>query len=133
MPINGMILKDAATAIAVTGGTDMTFTVDGLPVANGTHVSNAAQADFRLRENATFKYRPPVQNPDKSWKKGKWSVSYSEPAVDANGTMTYDTGRLEVELAPTSAASVGVNIRRMLAQLATDTDLDNFYASGSQS
>nr|URG16525.1 MAG: coat protein [Leviviridae sp.] len=132
MPLNGMVLKDAATAISVTAGTDMTFTVDGLPVANGIHLSNAAQADFRLRENITAKYRPPVQNPDKSWKKGKWTVSYTEPSVDANGLMSYDVGRIEVELNPTSAASVGVNIRRMLAQLLTDTDLDNFYASGSQ-
>lgn len=132
MPINGMILKDAATGITVVGGSDMTFTIDGLPVANGIHVSNAAQADFRLRENITVKYRPPVQNPDKTWKKAKWSLSYVEPSVDANGVMTYDTGRLELELSPTSAASVGVNIRRMLAQLASDSDLDNYWASGSQ-
>lgn len=132
MPINGMILKDAATGISVTGGTDMTFTVDGMPVANGTHVSNAAQADFRLRENVTVKFRPPVQNPDKSWKKGKWSIGYTEPSADASGLMTYDLGRVELELNPTSAASVGTNIRRMLAQLLTDTDLDNFWASGSQ-
>lgn len=132
MPINGMILKDAATGITVVGGSDMTFTIDGLPVANGIHVSNAAQADFRLRENITVKYRPPVQNPDKTWKKAKWSISYTEPSVDANGVMTYDVGRIELELAPTSAVSVGTNIRRMLAQLLTDADLDNFYASGSQ-
>lgn len=132
MPLNGMVLKDAATAIVVTAGTDMTFTVDGLPVANGIHLSNAAQADFRLRENVTVKYRAPVQNPDKSWKKGKWSMSYTEPSVDVNGVMTYDVGRIEVELSPTSAAAVGVNIRRMLAQLLTDADTDNFYSSGSQ-
>lgn len=132
MPLNGMILKDAATAITVTAGTDMTFTVDGQAVANGIHLSNAAQTDFRIRENMTIKYRPPVQNPDKTWKKGKWSISYTEPAVDGNGNMTYNTGRLELELDPTATSSVGVNIRRMLAQLATDSDLDNFYASGSQ-
>lgn len=131
MPVNGMVLKDAATGITVVGGSDMTFQSDGVAVANGVHVANMAQADFRLRENATVKYRPPKQNADLTWSKGKWSITYAEPSLDANGRVLYDVGRIEVELNPTSAASVGMNIRRMLAQLATDSDLDNFFAGGS--
>jgi len=131
MAIKGMVLKDAATSMTVVGGSDMTFTEDGVQVANGVHVSNAANTDFLTRENCTFKYRPPTQKSDGSWTKGKCTMIYVEPGVDANGKMKYDLGRVELELDPTSAATVGTNICFMLGQMLTQAATLAFRTSGS--
>lgn len=131
MPLKGMILKDGATGMTPVGGTDMTFTLDGTAVANGIHTSNAANADFLTRENFTFKYRPPKQNADGSWAKAKFSIIYAEPSVDANGYQVYDIGRFDLELLPTSAASVGFNICMMMAQALSDADTLAFRTSGA--
>lgn len=132
MPLNGMVLKDGATAIAPTGGSDMTFQVDGQVVNNGVHVSNVSQPDFRIRENVTFKYRLPKQNADRTWSKGKWSATYAEPSVDATtGAMKYAVGRIELELDPSESAATNLNIRMMLAQLLGDADLASYWSVGS--
>lgn len=132
MPLNGMILKAGATSIAPTGGSDMTFQVDGQTVNNGIHVSNVAQADFRIRENLTIKYRLPKQNADRTWSKGKWSVTYAEPSVDSTtGAMKYAVGRVELELDPSETAATNQNIRFMLAQTLIDADLANYWNVGS--
>lgn len=132
MPLNGMVLKDGASSIAPTGGSDMTFQADGQAVNNGIHISNVAQADFRIRENVTIKYRLPKQNADRTWSKGKWSVTYAEPSVDAvTGAMKYAVGRIELELDPSETAATNLNIRMMLAQLLGDADLANFWSVGA--
>lgn len=131
MPLNGMVLKDGATGMTPVGGSDMTFTLDGTSVANGVHVSNAANSDFLTRENFTFKYRPPKQNADGSWTKAKFSIVYAEPSVNAAGFQVFDVGRFDLELLPTSAASVGTNICYMMAQALSDADTASFRTTGT--
>lgn len=130
--IKGLTLKDGASSMAVTGGSDMTFQTDGQVVQNGVHVANIAQSDFRIRENLSCKYRAPKQNADGSYVKEKFSATYAEPFVNSKGIVEYNVLRLDLEVSPNAPAGTNLNCRLMGGQLLTNTNLSNFWLVGSQ-
>jgi len=126
------IVKSGASAMTPTGGSDMTFTPDGQTVAGGIHLSNAAQADFRIRENLTLKTKVPTLNPSTGvYSKGKQSCTYVKPKILADGSTVFNLIRIEVEVHPESTAAEALDLRMMGAQFLSDADYNAFWSTGS--
>lgn len=131
MPINGMTLLSGATNNA-TGGTSKTFSVDGLQVKSGVHVSDLSVTDFRLRPGITFKSRMPAKRADGSWQKGKFSATLTIPKLLADGkTVEYPLGRLEIEPHAENTDAEVTAILCYMAQLCFDSDTVSFFKTGS--
>lgn len=131
MPLQSMIVKDGATAMTPTGGSDITFTPDGLSVPNGIHLANAAQSDFRVRENLTVKNRFPTLQSDGSYSKDKKSITYVEPKILTDGRVVFNLIRIEREVHPESSAAEALNLNMIGAQLLSDSDVQSFWSAGS--
>lgn len=132
MGIQSGVVKDGASALTPTGGADMAFTPDGLSVSGGVHCANAAQADFRVRENVTFKTKQPSLNPSTgAYSKGKQSCTYVEPKLLADGSTVFNLIRIEVEAHPESTAAEQLNLLMMGGQFLSDADYAAFWATGS--
>lgn len=133
MAIKGSIVKSGASGMTVTGGTDKTFTDDGQVVTRGIHVHDAAQADFRYRDNAIFQNKQPSVNPDGTYGKARRSVAIYLPRALASGKTTVNLVRIEVEVHPEMSAAVELEARLLAAQLLTDADYTSFWTAGSLS
>lgn len=131
MPLQSAIVKTGATAMTPTGGSDVTFTPDGQTVANGLHLSNAAETDFRIRANMTIKNKVPTINGDGGYSKDRKSVTYVRPKLLADGSTTFNLIRIEREIHPESTAAEALDFSMVGAQILTDADFAAFWASGS--
>lgn len=132
MSLNGSIIKKDATGITVTAGTDQTFTADGVAIANGLHLVDAAQTDFRIRRNITAKVKQPAYDSvNKSFSKDKKSVTLVQPKILVNGTVVYNLVRIEREVHPESTSAEALDLNRCGAQLLCDSDYDAFWSVGS--
>lgn len=131
MALNNSVIKAAATSLSVTGGTDVTFKVNGQTVANGIQLHNEGQADFRIRENLTAKNRPPVAGKDGAYTKGKQQVTLVMPKLLASGAITYNLFRGELEVHPETTAAEKLDLKLRGAQIMSDADFDGFWAFGS--
>jgi len=132
MGLKNMSLLSGGT-VSTTGGTAMVFTDDGVTIQNGVHLVVPATADYRVRESATAKYRPPSVQPDGSYSKDKKQISFNVPMILASGKIVNNTIRVEREVHPEMSAANVANLNKIGAQLLTDTDLDNFWTAGSLS
>jgi len=124
-------INDGASSVAPTGGSLMTFTPDGVSVTNGVHLANAAQADFRIRENATCKVKNPTLQADGTYSKDKKSITYVEPKILASGKTVFNLIRIEREVHPESTAAEALNLNLMGAQWLSDSDVAAFWSAGS--
>lgn len=132
MPINSGIIKKDATGITVVGGTDQTFTSDGATVVNGIHVVDAAQADYRIRANASFTVKQPSYDANTGvYSKDKKKVILIQPKILASGKTVFNLIRIEREVHPESTAAEAVDLNRKGAQLLSDADFDNYWTAGS--
>lgn len=131
MPLNGANVKSGATAMTPTGGTDKTFTSDGVIVPQGLHLANAAQADFRIREHATIRNRVPVLLPTGKWTRDRKNLSITIPKLLSDGTYINNVIRLEREVHPESTAAEAVELNMLMAQCLSDSDFTAFWSSGS--
>lgn len=131
MPLNGAIIKDGASAMTPTGGSDMTFTSDGQTVSGGLHLANAAQADFRIRENMSVKQKVPTLSGSGVYSKDKKTVTYVEPKILASGVTVFNLIRIEREVHPESTAAEALNLNMMGAQILADSDFASFWSAGS--
>jgi hypothetical protein len=130
MGAQNVTLKKDATSIAVTGGTDLNFTPDGVSVSNGLHLSASSVVDFRVRPSVTLKTRNPVFN-GVTFSKGKRWLTITFPQILADGTMAYNLRRIEIEDHPELSASEALNQTYQAAQLLFDSDLASFLSTGS--
>lgn len=133
MSLTNAVLKAGATSLAVTGGSDITFGPDGQAVANGLHVSVAADTDFRTRRNITFKNKVPTLQSDGTYTKAKRSATYVRPKLLASGKTSFDLVRIEVESHPESTVAENLDFTMVGAQLLSDADFAAFWASGNLS
>lgn len=131
MPIQNMIIKAGATSLSVTGGTDITYTPDGTVIEGGVHTANAAQPDFRIRENITWKNKQPALQPDGSYSKAKRSAVIVFPKLLASGKTVFNLCRLELEVHPETSVAEALNLQLQAAQLLTDSDNASFWSAGS--
>ena len=131
MGLNNSVIKAGATSLGVTGGTDVTFKVNGVTVPNGIQLHNEGQADFRIRENLTAKNRSPVAQKDGTYTKGKKQLTLVMPKLLASGVVQYNLIRIETEIHPETTAAEALDIKLRGAQLLSDSDYDGFWAFGS--
>ena len=132
MGIKTMTVKSGAT-MAPTGGTDLVFADDGLTIQNGVHLVVPAVTDYKVRPQATVKYRQPAVGSDGLYSKDKKSISYSVPYVTASGKVVFNTIRVEREVHPEFSAAAALDLLIVGSQLLTDSDATAFWASGSLS
>lgn len=132
MGVQTLVVKSGASAMTPTGGTDKTFTPDGVTVANGIHLANAAQADFRIRENLTIKSKVPTLNSATSrYSKDRKSITLVAPKILVSGEIVFNLIRIEREVHPESTAAEALELCMLGAQLCTDSDIAGFWATGS--
>lgn len=131
MSVDNCTFKKDATAITMTGGTDIVYTETGVSVPGGINVANAAQVDFRIRENISFKSRNPVKAVDGSWSKAKRTITALFPKIVASGDTVYNLVRIELEAHPEVTAAELANMKFQGAQLLGSTEVANFLATGS--
>lgn len=120
-------------SLANTGGTAKVFADDGVTVPNGVHVAVPGTADFRVREHATFRYRPPVLQTDGSYSRQQNTVSLTVPKLLASGKYVNNTVRIVSDIHPESTATEALDLRKLAAQMLFDSDTDNFWTAGSLS
>lgn len=132
MGIRTMTISTGAT-IAPTGGSNMVFADDGTTVQNGVHLVVPATTDYRVRENATVKYRAPTLGTDGSYSKDKKSISFTVPIVLASGKIAFNVIRVEREVHPEFSAANAANLNVIAAQLLCDSEAANFWSTGSLS
>lgn len=132
MPLSSVVIKSGATAMTPTGGTDQTFTPDGQKVDNGIHTADAAQADFRIRDNITWKSKQPTLAADGTYSKSKRSVVLVKPRLLASGKTTFPLIRIEVEAHPEVIAAVELDLRMEGAQILTNAGTSSFWTTGNQ-
>lgn len=130
MGLKTMSLSEAAT-VTVTGGTALGFTSDGVAIQNGIHLVISTDVDYQTRRQCTAKYRPPQLDPKTgSFSKDKKSISFSKPMVLTDGSVVFNTIRLEREVHPQLAAADALELNKLGAQLLTDADAAAFWAVG---
>jgi len=131
MPLNGAIVKKDASGITVTAGTDQTFTNDGATIANGVHLVDAGQADYRIRRSLTFKVKQPTYGAVSGYSKDRKGVTLTSPKILTDGTTVFNLIRIEREIHPESTAAEMADLNRVGAQLLSDADFDSFWSVGS--
>lgn len=117
--------------LTAAGGTSLTFSPNNAPVQNGISLINAAQTDFRLRENILGKYRAPVQTGPSAFSKAKVTFFVKVPRLKSDGTYSSNIGRLEFEIDPETPIAEQDDLFLITAQLAIDADTLNFRRTGS--
>lgn len=130
MSVINMTFKTGAT-LAPTGGTDLVFAPDGLTIQNGLHMIVPATTDYRVRQQATLKYKAPSLGADGTFSKDKKSISYSVPIVLASGLVVFNVIRIEREVHPEMTAAAALDLNVIGAQMLFDSDMTAFWASGS--
>lgn len=131
MAIKGAVLKAGATSMSVVGGSDKTFTSDGVIVANGTHVSNAAETDFRKKESIVVQNRTPKVNNLGEWSKDRKTCVITVPKILASGKTVQNLIRIEREVHPESTAAEALELNLLGAQGLTQSALALFWSGGS--
>ena len=131
MGLKNMSLLASAT-VSASGGTALVFAEDGVTIQNGVHLVVPADADYQTRRQVTAKYRQPTLDPKTgSYSKDKKSISLSKPTVLSDGRVVFNTIRIEREVHPSLSAADCVELNKLGAQMLSDSDLDNFWASGA--
>lgn len=130
MGIKNMSLL-TGTAISATGGTAFVFADDGVTIQNGVHLVVPATVDYRVRESATLKFKPPSLDTLGVYSRDKKSVSFTVPMILASGKVVNNVIRIEREVHPEFSAANCVEMNKKASQLLFDTDTDSFWAAGS--
>jgi RNA-binding protein YlmH len=131
MPISGLTIKQDATSLTVVGGTDISYTEDGVEVTNGKHVSDVSEADFTIRPNITVRNRNPSLLASGQYSKAKRSITIVIPKKLADDSTSFNLVRMEIEIHPESTAAEVLDLVLQAAQLLSQTDTENFINYGS--
>jgi len=122
----------AAADIAVSGGTALAFAENGVTIPNGLQLIVPSDSNYQTRRNVTVKYRPPTLNARTGVSgKDKKSVCLAQPIVLADGSVVFNTLRIEREVHPSLSASDATELNKLGAQMLVDSDIANFWAYGS--
>lgn len=116
--------------VSATGGTAQNFTPDGVDIANGVHLADAGESDYKLRNQLTLKTRNP-QLVNGVYGKGKRWATLVCPMVTADGLVVFNLVRIEVEVHPEMTASDYDDMVKRGSQVLIDADLSDFWATGS--
>lgn len=133
MGLKSMSLLSGAT-VAASGGTALALAEDGVSIQNGLHLIVPSDTDYQTRRQVTVKYRPPTLDAKTgSYGKDKKSISLSLPMTLSDGRVVFNTIRLEREVHPSLSAANAAELCALGAQLLVDSDVTQFWATGSLS
>lgn len=127
---NGSVMT-GATGITVVAGSALALTTGPNQVQNGIQVIAAADTDYRIRRNATFKVKTPTLSADGIYSKDKLSATYVAPKILASGKTVFNLVRVEREIHPESTAAEKSELLLIGAQLLNDSDYTSFWSAGS--
>lgn len=132
MALKNMSLLANAT-VSATGGTALVFAdTANANVVNGVQLIVPSDTDYVTRRTVVAKVRPPVYDKKtNSYGKSKVSLSLTQPKVLADGSVCFQVARQELEMHPTATAADILEMRKLMAQMWIDGDLDAFYTTGS--
>lgn len=135
MSLLSFVIKLGAAICSVTGGTDKTFTPNGKKLSgNGIMIVNSAEVDPTKREVITAYASTPVYNAKTaSWSDEMREITFSKPIVQPDGSFKFRTIRLKLNFEAGIAAADLSELRAIAAQLAFDSDGNDFYVAGSMS
>lgn len=133
MGLKSMSLLAGATN-AATGGSALVFAEDGVTITNGLHLMVPADADYQTRRQVTIKYRQPTLDAKTGvYGKDKKSICLALPLVLSNGSVVFNTIRIEREVHPSLSAANALELNTLGGQLLFDADVTSFWANGSLS
>lgn len=130
MSIENMTLL-AAPTIAITGGSAKTFTPDGTVVNRGISVSDTSITDIRVRPQVVCKNQSGNLQADGKWSKSRREVKIVLPGLLPDGSQDFPFGSISLVVNPLWGPSVVQSIREYLTCLLNDSDMANFWATGS--
>lgn len=130
MPINGAVIKEGAT-YAPTGGADITFSANGESLSNGIVTQNNAETNYFAREKLYAQSRQPQLQGDGEYSKLKNSLRIVRPQVLESGKVVYNLIRIETEVHPLAVSTEAANLRSLGLAALADSDLTNFWETGS--
>lgn len=130
MSLKNMTIKTGGT-IAVTGGTDVTFTDVGSTSPNVLKVQVNADSDYRTRRSISYKIREATVQSDGSYSKVKRAASITMPFITASGATVFNVLRLELDIHPEAEATLRAQMLSFGAQIFFDTDAADFWSVGS--
>jgi hypothetical protein len=123
-------LLDGGTT-STAGGAAQAFSRTNLPVNNGYEYADVDEADFFARQKVIIATRSPQLQSDGTWSKQKTSLRFVLPITLADGTISYNVGRVEVECHPEASAANLAEIREFCAQMAIGAAFDDCYVAGT--
>jgi hypothetical protein len=123
-------LLDGGTT-STTGGASQDFDRTNLPVNNGYEYADVDEADFFARQKVLIATRAPQLQSDGTWSKQKTSLRFVLPITLADGSISYNVGRVEVEMHPESSAANLAEVREFCAQMAIGSQFNDSYTAGT--
>lgn len=130
MALIPMTLKSGASAMAPTGGSDLTFTA-GPVLPSGIQMLDTSVADFRLRPFVKWNYRPWTQTNAGQYTKAKMTAVLVVPKLIADGTVKYNLFEIRQEFHPESTAAEVLNLGLMGIQMRSNSNASGFWTTGS--
>lgn len=132
MGLQNATLKEDATGFTITGGTDVTFAIDGQVVnGGGIHTIDQSATDNRTRRNIVFKSKAHALQPDGSYSKQKRWITFRLPKILADGSTVLEVYRFESEIHPETSLATEKAQRYLFLQLLFDSDIESFHSIGS--
>lgn len=132
MSLNGAIVKTGATAIAPTGGTDLTMVTSRVD-AQKVIAQVAADTDFRTKRSFEFTAKGPTAQASapNGYTQVRNIAKIKVPRVLANGKITVDTLDIALSTDVETSSANRKDLRYIGAQLLGDTDFDGFWDNQS--
>jgi len=130
MPINGITLKSGATAVTLTGGSDIVLKDDGAEVSSGIHVVDTSVSAMATRPHSTFKSKA-ASFANGNAVKGKREFTHVRPKVLSDGQMSYPLVRATFEIDPECTAAELLELKIQAVQHIMDSELNDFYTYGT--
>lgn len=122
---------NAGATISAAGGSAVNYTPNGQTIQNGIQLIDATVTDYRVRPTVTLKVKNPVLDSNLVYSKDRKSILLVEPIILASGKVVFNLIRMEREVHPETTAANALGLNTKAAQLLTDADFTNFWASGS--
>lgn len=123
-------LTDGGTS-STAGGAAQTFDRTSTPVTNGYEYADVSETNHLIRQKVVLTARNPSLQTDGSWSKHKAKGQFVLPITLADGSISYNLVRVEVEYHPEATSANVDELREMGAQILISSVYDNLFVAGT--
>lgn len=116
---------------ATTGGTPQGFKRTNNPVNNGYEYADVAEPNFFARQKVVLTARNPALQSDGTYSKMKITKRWVMPITKADGSISYNVARSEMEYDPESTATQIAELCEMGAQLHKSASFNDLNTAGT--